>query len=305
MAIVDFHLHFFSRVFFETLAAQSPLPGTPAERLQSVVRKAGIELPEADVAAHTRRWLAEADRHGVEHLCAFASVPEEIDTLAEARRHAGGRLVPFALVNPTQAGCAERVRALLHEQGFGGVLLFPAMHHFHLGGPECEPLLQVLDEARAIAYVHCGLLVVKLRDLLGLPRPQDMAYANPLGVVPAANRFPHARFVIPHFGAGFFRETLMAGAQCPNVYVDSSSSNSWRATQPTPLSLADVFRRTLDVLGPARVLFGTDSNVFPAGWRAERLAEQREALSSAGASRREVDEVLGGNALRLLGELKR
>jgi len=123
--------------------------------------------------------------------------------------------------------------------------------------------------------------------------------------VPAANRFPHARFVIPHFGAGFFRETLMAGAQCPNVYVDSSSSNSWRATQPTPLSLADVFRRTLDVLGPARVLFGTDSNVFPAGWRAERLAEQREALSSAGASRREVDEVLGGNALRLLGELKR
>ena len=35
MAIVDFHMHFFSRVFFETLAAQSPLPGTPEDRMHA------------------------------------------------------------------------------------------------------------------------------------------------------------------------------------------------------------------------------------------------------------------------------
>jgi len=305
MAVVDFHLHFFSHVFFETLAAQSPLPGTPSERLQAVVRKAGIELPAPDVAAHTARWVAEADQHGVDHLCAFASVPEEIDVLAEARRHAGGRLVPFALVNPTAPGCAERVHALLHEQGFGGVLLFPAMHHYHLAATECAPVLEVLNAARAICYVHCGLLVVRLRDLLGLPRPQDLAYANPLGIVPAANRFGDVRFVIPHFGAGFFREALMAGAQCPNVLVDTSSSNSWTTTQPAPLTLTDVFRRALDVFGSRRILFGTDSNVFPTGWRHDRLTEQRSALESAGATFGEVDAILAGNAQRLLGELRR
>ncbi len=305
MPIVDFHLHFFSRSFFEALAAQSPLPGTPAEKLAEVARKAGIELPTADVAQHTRRWLTEADRHGVEHLCAFASLPEEIPSLAEAARHAAGRLTPFALVNPTVSGVEAKVGALIREQGFGGVLLFPAMHHYHLGGAEAAKLFAVLDELRAICYVHCGLLVVKLRDRFGLPRTQDLDYASPLSIVPAANRHPNVRFVIPHFGAGFLREALMAGAQCANVFVDSSSSNSWIATQAPALSLSDVFRSALRTLGPERILFGTDSNVFPAGWRADRLQEQRAALTAAGAPAGAIEQILGGNALRLLAEVRR
>jgi predicted TIM-barrel fold metal-dependent hydrolase len=305
MGVIDFHMHFFGRVFFETLAAQSPLAGDPASRLADVSRRTGLELPEPDVAAHARRWLAEADRHGVERLCAFASVPEEIPSLAEAARASDGRIVPFALVNPTVSGAAAKVRALIAEQGFGGVLLFPAMHHYRVGDAACAELLGVLNEARAICYVHCGLLVVKLRDLLGLPRPMDLAYADPLALVPAANRFGDVRFVIPHFGAGFLREALMAGAQCANVHVDSSSSNSWRATQPELISLAQVFERALAVFGPERILFGTDSNVFPAGWRDDRLVEQRAALQQAGADAAAIEAVLGGNARRLLDGVRR
>ncbi len=305
MAIVDFHLHFFSRPFFEGLATQSPWPGTTEEKLAKLARETGIELPSTDVAEHTRRWLAEADRHGVEQLCAFASLPEEIPSLAAAGRHAAGRITPFALVNPNQPGEAEKARALIREQGFGGVLLFPAMHHYQIGGAEAEPLLAVLDELRAICYVHCGLLIVKLRDRLGLPRTQDLSYADPLSLVPAAQRHPGASFVIPHFGAGFLREALMAGVQCANVHLDSSSSNSWVATQVPPIDLAGVFRSALKVVGAERILFGTDSNIFPAGWRADRLAEQRAALAAAGASTAAVDQVLGGNAQRLLARVER
>lgn len=305
MGVIDFHMHFFGRVFFETLAAQSPLPGDVGSRLADVTKRTGLELPGPDPAAHARRWLAEADRHGVERLCAFASVPEEIPSLAQAARASEGRIVPFALVNSTVAGAAAKVRALIAEQGFGGVLLFPAMHHYRVGDAACAELLGALNEARAICYVHCGVLVVKLRDLLGLPRPMDLAFADPLSLVPAANRFPDVRFVIPHFGAGFLREALMAGAQCPNIHVDSSSSNSWRATQEQPITLPQVFQRALGVLGPERILFGTDSNVFPAGWRADRLAEQRAALQAAGADAGTVDMVLGGNARRLLDGVRR
>src|SRR5262245_44939202 len=130
MGVIDFHMHFFGRVFFETLAAQSTLPGDPAARLADVARRTGLELPGADVRAHARRWLAAADAHGVERLCAFASVPEEIPSLAEAARASDGRIVPFALVNPHVAGVDAKVRILIEEQGFGGVLLFPAMHHY-------------------------------------------------------------------------------------------------------------------------------------------------------------------------------
>lgn len=301
MAIIDFHAHFFSRTFFETLAGQSPLPGTPEERLAKVVAKTGIELPPEDVGQHLARWVEDLDRREVEHMATFASVPEEIPVVGEAAAQSNGRLSAFALVNPTVEGVPERVGGLLEGGVFKGVLVFPAMHHYHIGGPEARALLEVLNEHKATIYVHCGLLVVKLRDLLGLPRPQDLTYANPLSLVPAANAFPDVNFVIPHFGAGFFREALFAGSQCSNVYVDTSSSNSWRRTQfPCP-SLREVFERTLDVLGPKRIVFGTDSNTFPTGWRNDRYEEQKAALQTCGVSSDDQELVFAGNARRLLG----
>lgn len=300
MDTIDFHLHLFSRPYFDALAGQSPQPGSPDERLARAAQRAGIELPSPDLAAHVARWIEQFDRHQVAHVAAFASAPEEAPALAEAARLAGGRITPFALVNPTVDGAAARVRTLLESKGFRGVLLFPALHHYDVSGPACRELLGVLDEHRAVAYVHCGLLVVKLRDLLGLPRTSDLRFAAPLNLIPAANAFANARFVIPHFGAGLFRETLLAGAQCPNVFVDTSSSNAWIRTQPAALSLRDVFARALAVFGAGRVLFGTDSNTFPAGWRADRREEQRLALEELGASKADQELIFAGNARRLL-----
>ena len=47
-----------------------------------------------------------------------------------------------------------------------------------------------------------------------------------------------------------------------------------------------------------RILFGTDSNTFPAGWRQERHAEQRAIVESLAPTA--VPAIFGGNALRLL-----
>ncbi len=300
MTIIDFHTHFFSSSFFKTLAVQSPLAGDPEQKLRVIAAKTGIEIPSDDLGDHVARWTREMDRHGVERCASFASVPEEVGAVGEAAAMSKGRLVPIAFVNPRVEGAAARVRSLLAEKGFKGVLVFPAMHHFHIGAPECRPLLEALSEHKAVVYVHCGLLVVKLRDLLGLPRPQDLAYANPLSIIPAANAYPSVRFVIPHFGAGFFRESLMAGAQCPNVYVDTSSSNSWIATQSPRITLREVFAHALEVFGAQRILFGTDSNTFPAGWRMDRFEEQRAALSACGASSADQELIFAGNARALL-----
>jgi hypothetical protein len=144
-------------------------------------------------------------------------------------------------------------------------------------------------------------LVVPARDRLGFPRTQDVSYASPLDLIPAAGLFPRVRFVIPHFGAGFLREALLAGAQCPNVHFDTSSSNAWRAFLCPKPTLREVFERALEVIGPGRILFGTDSNVFPPGWRADRWEEQREALVAIGADETALELVFGGNARRLLG----
>lgn len=298
--LIDAHTHFFSRPFFEALAGQSPQPGSVAERLAALTARTGLELPATDVRAHTARWVAALDAAGVQHAVTFASLPQEATAVAQAVRAAQGRLTGYVLVNPLSGMGDEITRAHFEERGFKGVLLFPAMHHYKPNDPACRAVLEVVAEKQGVAVVHCGLLQVKLRDLLGLPRPFDLAYASPLDVIPAANAFPEARFVIPHFGAGLFRECLMAGVMCENVYVDTSSSNAWMATQPTAVTLAEVFGRTLAVFGAERVLFGTDSSTFPRGWRADLLADQREALAACGASAKEQALVLGGNAARLL-----
>lgn len=300
MRVVDAHAHFFSRAFFEALGEESPLPGDVPAKLARLAAETGVELPDPDPVRHWERWRSQLDARGVARIVFFASHPREIGALEAAHAASGGRIAAVAIADPRAPGAADRVRSLLSGAGFRGVLLFPAMHRFHVGGPETEELLAAVDERAGLVYVHCGILVVPLRDRLGLPRRRDLAFANPLGVVPAADRFPRARFVIPHFGAGFFRETLMAGAQCGNIYVDTSSSNAWRAVLPEFLTLAHVFERALGVFGHERILFGTDSGTFPAGWRGDRLDEQVKALRRVSVPTLHVEAILGGNTERLL-----
>jgi len=298
--LVDFHSHLFSRPFFETLAGQSPSAGTVDEKVESVCRRAGIDAPARELSEHVARWTAELKKYGVAHMVSFASLPEEVDALVEAARLSDGMLTPFALVNPLAPEAEERTRALF-ERGFRGVLLFPAMHRFDPSGPEASAVLRAVGDNGGFAVVHCGMLQVKLRDLFELPRPYDLRYADPLRLIPVANANPDVRIVVPHFGAGFFRETLMLGSMCENVLVDTSSSNGWMKTHPGKLTLIEVFDRALDVFGPERILFGTDSSTFPRGWRHDLHLAQREALGAIASKPVDVDSVLGGNAARLLG----
>jgi len=300
-ALIDFHTHFFSRVFFSTLASASPFSDDPEGAMERVAKSVGLELPPRDDEAHLARWQEALASHGVSHFVSFASVPEEIPVLAKMARLAEGTLSPFAVIDPSREGAAKKLEKLLEEDGFCGAVLFPALHHTPLDGPEAAEIFAVLDSHNAIGVVHCGMLRVPLRDRFGLPRNYDLSCSNPLQLVRVADNYPDARFVIPHFGAGMFRETLIVGAQTENVYVDTSSSNSWTATQAVPLELADVFERTLGVFGTERILFGTDSSVFPRGWRHDIFLAQREAMGACGLNNAEKAKILAQNAEHVLG----
>ena len=125
MQVIDFHSHFFARPFFEALAELSPFDDPFA-----VIReKTPIEVPHIDVGRHLQRWIEELDAHDVERMVTFASLPREIPAVAEAARASLGRITPIAMVNPLSGG---DIGPLLAAQGFKGVLVFPAMHHFHI-----------------------------------------------------------------------------------------------------------------------------------------------------------------------------
>jgi hypothetical protein len=127
-----------------------------------------------------------------------------------------------------------------------------------------------------------------------------MSRSNPLDLHRLALEYPQVNFVVPHFGAGYFREALMLADLCPNVYLDTSSSNSWTKYLTPPPSLEDVFRQALNVLGPDRLLFGSDSSFFPRGWNRAVFDAQAQALQALGATAEAAAKVFGGNLSRLL-----
>jgi hypothetical protein len=150
-------------------------------------------------------------------------------------------------------------------------------------------------------FVHCGVLSVGIRKKLGLESHFDMKFSNPIDLHAVAMNYPEVPIVVPHFGAGYFREALMLADLCPNVYLDTSSSNQWMKYQESHLDLRHVFRRALDVLGPKRLLFGTDSSFFPRGWNHHIFEEQSRALYELNVSEEDARLIFSENLLRILG----
>jgi len=299
MRLFDCHTHFFSHDFFAALARQTSPAADVDGVLAALSSRTGIAIPPRDRAEHLQKWLRLFDENQVERAIIFASAPEEATAVAQALSAAKGRLLGFCLINPIAEGVVHRIHMLANECGYRGVLLFPAMHHYHVNDPRFGGVFEAIAACRMSALVHFGMLQVKLCDALGLPRLFDDSFANPIELQIVANRFPGVNFIIPHFGCGYFRETLMLGMQCENVLVDTSSSNAWIKTQPHPLTLADVFRAAREVFGSERILFGTDSGVFPRGWRKDILTAQVQAMNEAGLSEVEQNAILHDNAERL------
>jgi len=298
MRIFDCHTHFFSYDFFAALARQKDSEANVENTLAGLEKRTGVSMPARDGIEHLNKWLKVFDENSVERAAIFASVPEEADVVAKALAEAPDKVLGFCLVNPLATGATQRIENLA-AAGYRGVLLFPAMHHYHVRDAALHPVFQKIADCGMLALVHFGMLQVKLRDALSLPRIFDDSFANPIELQPVADRFQTIKFIIPHFGCGYFRETLMLGSQCENVYVDTSSSNSWIKTQPHPLTLANVFHTTRAVFGHERILFGTDSGVFPRGWRKDILTVQLQAMNDAGLSEEEQQAILHDNAARL------
>jgi predicted TIM-barrel fold metal-dependent hydrolase len=173
------------------------------------------------------------------------------------------------------------------------------MHHVPLDDPRAEAVFATAERAGLGVFVHCGVLSIGVRKKLGLPSRFDLRLGDPLAVAAVAVRHPSVPVVIPHFGAGLFREALMAIGAAPNVVLDTSSSNNWTQLHHG-LTLRDVFARALEVAGPSRLLFGTDSSFFPRGWQRGIYDAQRAIADGLGLDGAAQAQVFGGNFVRLL-----
>ena len=296
LEVSDAHVHFFSPPFFHSLAEQKGAGFEPGE-VGSIL---GWEVPESSEYL-ADRWVVELNHNNVRSAVLVASIPGDVESVGVAAERHPERFHSVVMLNPLTPGADMRCANALRDGEINGIFLFPAMHRYSMEDHHVHSLLAILSGfAGAVVYVHCGMLSVGFRKKLGLHSPFDMRFSNPLDLHAIALRYPQIRFIAPHFGAGYFREALMLADLCPNVHLDTSSTNSWMRYEG--LDLVTVLRRALDVAGPRRLLFGTDSSFFPRGWNQAIFELQVHALSTLGIAAESARLILGENLQRILAE---
>lgn len=293
----DAHCHFFSTPFFAALG-RGLTDGDARAPHETALRRLGWDAP-GSAEALADRWVHELDGAGVARAALIASVPGDGGSVAAACRRHPSRFVGFFMVDPTQPDADLRAAEALDAGGLRTVCLFPAMHRFDIHDDRVCRLFEIAAARPGTAmFVHCGVLTVGVRAKLGLASRFDIKFGNPINLHAVALAYPSVPVIVPHFGAGLFREALMAADLCPNVLLDTSSSNSWIKYQHG-LTLRAVFEEALAVVGSDRLLFGSDSSFFPRGWVSAVFGEQASALDAIGAGTDVREKIFGGNFDRL------
>ena len=292
LPIQDAHVHFFSHKFYAALAQQKK-----AANADALAPLLNFEIPLPDPAALGDRWASEFTRWNVQRAALIASMPGDEDSVDAAVAKYPERFYGYFMLDPTQPDALARVKRAATNPHLHCICLFPAMHTYSITDQRLVPILEVASDQQLAVFVHCGAISVGIRKKLGLSSQFNMHYSNPLDLHPVALHFPLVRFVIPHFGAGLFREALMLADLCPNVYFDTSSSNRWVVYEG--IDLASAFRRSIDVLGLKRLLFGSDSSFFPRGWHSAILDQQAKVLYELGLDAEQASQILCSNLEQL------
>ena len=286
MRIVDAHLHLITREMMEEMGKERGL-----EEKQIRERRKRLRLPDFELFDfHTslKKWLSEFERYHIEKgiFLPFAHNREEMITLAKVSE----RFIGFTSLDPTRED-ADKILEEDLQAGLRGIKLYPVNHFFHVNDLEAEKIYPVVEKYKVPVMIHFGLNIGPGSNLL---------YGNPLDLHPVALKYPEVNFIIAHFGCGFTREALFLAYQCPNIFYDTSSSNAWIKHLPYKTTLKDIFQRFLEAAGPEKLIFGTDSNFFPRGYRYNIFQEQKRILDELRVAEENQEKIFGGNILRLL-----
>lgn len=272
--IFDSHVHFYSNSFFRFLVKQKPNRADINTELKNIAAKGHIEIPGEDPVQLAKRWVEIIDKWKIERLTLIGSMPGDEDSVVKAVQAFPNRFTGVFTVDPNSNVLMENAEKRLKHDKLRGFFLYPSLYHISVQDEWLDPLFTLAQETSSIVFVQFGKLVIKPREFAGIPTVVNESFANPKDLIPVAQKYPKIRFIIPNFGAGMFDETLEVGKQCQNVYVDTAGSNSWMANHPSKPDLKTVFKKSLEVFGAGRILFGSDSGMFPRGYRYDIVDNQ-------------------------------
>lgn len=188
------------------------------------------------------------------------------------------RLLPFAVVNPTQPGHLGEAERCLANGAVGIGELMPDGQGYDLEHPGLAALLALAAEAQAPVLLH-------VNEPLGHDYPGKSPH-GPAEALRLIARQPDNDIILAHWGGGLLFYELMpeVRAACARVYYDSAASH---------LLYDDAIYRAALALAPERLLWGTDYPLLSQRRDLARIKAQALAPSLKAG-------LMGGNLSRLL-----
>jgi len=234
--------------------------------------------------------LAALDDAGIDHAVAagfaFAhasDIEAQNAYLLGSATAAGGRIIPFATLNPVLEGWQRAAEAALAggARGFGE--LRPHSQGWDPLGPAADALCELAAAARTVLLWHVS-------EPVGHAYPGKRGGISPSELCELATRHPATRMIAAHFGGGlpFYLQMPEIREALQNVYFDTAAASL--------LYDDGSVARLVDLAGPRRVLFGSDYPLLSPRRQLQRIS----ALLPGDAAQ----AVCGGNVNTLFADLQ-
>ncbi len=226
------------------------------------------------------------------------SVPTNFsdEKLAAFCRHDPQRLIGITSINPDRYRPECKVERAIKEFGLKAVKIYPHSG-FYPNDPRLTRTYELCSSLGIPVVFHTGIKAV---------RWQWMKYNRPIFIDEIATNFPDLQVVMCHGGYPWVEEFIAVAYTNPNVWVDLTFMDVIERTFKVPGYCENTIRRLAELLGPRRLLWGTEGPYMSlplyGSHGPEYYAQSQEALVTRFSffSPEDQADILGRNAARLL-----
>ncbi len=243
--------------------------------------------PKAKMAT-ARELYAALDEGGIERAVAagfaFSHEPDLIEQneyVLETARSSDGRVIGLATVNPALFGW-ERVARHAVDLGARG---FGELRPHNQGW---DPLGKGGDELCSFAGEAGMVLLWHVSEPVGHQYPGKAGGISAVELCELAQRYPEVKMIAAHLGGGlsFYLQMPELNTAIGNIYFDTAAVSLLYDDRSVT--------RLVDLVGPERVLFGSDYPLLSPRRQLERLLGELPGDVA--------EAVCGGNAVKLFSD---
>lgn len=215
---------------------------------------------------------------GIDHFIvqSVATTPKQVKSINEfisqEVKNSNGLMTGLGTLHPDSRDINGDIEHLL-ELGLKGVKLHPDIQAFKIDDYRCLKIYDICEQKGLPVLMHTG--------------DNRYDYSNPNRLLPVLNIYTSLKVIGAHLGGwSIWEEAVEAYRECPNFYVDCSSSFAY--LKP------DTAKKIIRSYGADKVLFGTD---YPM-WSPKR---EMEYFLSLNLDENEICSILNMNAKKLFG----